>query len=115
MGNLSNQSVLDKHCVPVAKKEEQNMVSIKRVVLDVLKPHEPNVLALSAAIAELGEGYWVRLTVVELDKNTETLQLEVAGKDLDFPLIESTLKEMGASLHSIDEVEAQNVSISESQ
>ncbi|MFT4993121.1 MAG: hypothetical protein ACI965_000139 [Paraglaciecola sp.] len=86
------------------------MVSIKRVVLDVLKPHEPNVLDLSTAIAELGDDYWVRLTVIELDKNTETLQLEVAGKDLDFALIESRLKEMGASLHSIDEVEAQNFS-----
>jgi len=87
------------------------MVSIKRVVLDVLKPHEPNVLELANAIAELGDDYWVRLTVIELDKNTETLQLEVTGNDLDFPLIESRLKEMGASLHSIDEVDAQNVSV----
>jgi hypothetical protein len=89
------------------------MVSIKRVVLDVLKPHEPSILLLSTALAELGDDYWVRLTVIELDKNTETLQIEIAGKDLDFPLIDSVLKEMGASLHSIDEVEAQNVSVSE--
>jgi hypothetical protein len=89
------------------------MVSIKRVILDVLKPHQPNVIELSSAIAELGEDYWVRLTVIELDTKTETLQLEVSGSDLDFALIESTLKEMGASLHSIDEVEAQNANFND--
>ena len=89
------------------------MVSIKRVVLDVLKPHQPNVIELSTAIAELGDDYRVRLTVIELDTKTETLQLEVTGNELDFALIESTLKDMGASLHSIDEVEAQNRNLSE--
>ena len=89
------------------------MVSIKRVALDVLKPHQPNVIELSTAIAELGDDYRVRLTVIELDTKTETLQLEVTGNELDFALIESTLKDMGASLHSIDEVEAQNRNLSE--
>ena len=89
------------------------MVSIKRVVLDVLKPHQPNVIELSTAIVELGDDYRVRLTVIELDTKTETLQLEVTGNELDFALIESTLKDMGASLHSIDEVEAQNRNLSE--
>lgn len=85
------------------------MVSINRVVLDVLKPHEPNALELCSALAAIGDNYWVRLTVVELDNKTETLQLEIVGKDLNFPVIESTLQKMGASLHSIDVVEAQNV------
>jgi hypothetical protein len=89
------------------------MVSIKRVILDVLKPHQPDVIDLSTAIAELGDDYLVRATVIELDTNTETLQLEVSGNDLDFHLIESRLKEMGASLHSVDEVEAQNANQSE--
>lgn len=91
------------------------MVLIKRLVLDVLKPHQPSVVELSTAVAELGEDYWVRLTVVELDTETETLQLEVIGGDLDFPLIESRLRDMGASLHSIDEVEAQNLKLNKAQ
>jgi len=84
------------------------MVSIKRVVLDVLKPHQPNAFELSTALASLGDDYLVRLTVVEVDKSTETLEIEVTGKAIDFAAIESTLNSMGASLHSVDEVEAQN-------
>lgn len=86
------------------------MVSIKKIVLDVLKPHQPNAFELTTAIASLGDDYRVKLTVVEVDKNTETLQIEISGSAIEFSAIESTLSSMGASLHSIDLVEAQNES-----
>ena len=50
----------------------------------------------------------MRLTVVEVDRSTENLKIEVTGKAIDFSAIELTLNSMGASLHSVDEVEAQN-------
>jgi hypothetical protein len=81
------------------------MVSLKRIVLDVLKPHQPNVLELSQVIAAVGQDYCVHLTVIEVDENTETVQIEVTGKAIDFVAIQSTIGEMGGSLHSIDEVE----------
>lgn len=81
------------------------MVSLKRIVLDVLKPHQPNVLELSQAIAAVGQEYCVHLTVLEVDESTETVQIEVTGKAIDFTAIQSTISEMGGSLHSIDEVE----------
>ena len=46
------------------------MVSIRRIVLDVLKPHQPNALDFSRAIAEAGIDYHVRLTVLEVDAST---------------------------------------------
>ena len=84
------------------------MVSIKRIVLDVLKPHQPNALEFSRVIAEVGTDYQVRLTVIEMDDKTETLQLEVAAGDLDFEAIQAAITSMGGSLHSIDEVEVHN-------
>ena len=84
------------------------MVSVKRLVLDVLKPHQPNVLEFSTAIAGVGADYHVHLTVLEVDENTETLQIEVAGTAIDFKAVQSTISEMGGSLHSIDEVEVQS-------
>jgi len=84
------------------------MVSIKRIMLDVLKPHQPNALEFSQAIARAGEDYRVRLTVIEMDENTETLQLEVEGSVIDFDAIETAITSMGGSLHSIDQVEVQN-------
>jgi hypothetical protein len=84
------------------------MVTVKRVMLDVLKPHQPNALEFSQAIARVGKDYRVCLTVLEMDEDTQTLQLEVEGSKIDFDAIEVAISSMGGSLHSIDQVEVQN-------
>ncbi len=84
------------------------MVKIRRVVLDVLKPHQPEALEFCIQIAKLGEGYRVYLTVVEMDEKTQTLRLLVEADDLDFDGVQNVINQMGASLHSIDEVEVVN-------
>lgn len=84
------------------------MVSVKRIDLDVLKPHHPNALEFSRAIAAIGDGYTVRLNVIEVDENTETLQVVVEGESIDFEKIQAVINEMGGSLHSIDSVEVCN-------
>jgi hypothetical protein len=84
------------------------MVVVKRILLDVLKPHEPNSLEFSQAIARAGTDYRVCLTVIEMDEKTETLQLEVEGSSIDFESVESAITNMGGSLHSIDQVEVLN-------
>lgn len=84
------------------------MVSVKKIVLDVLKPHQPNALEFSQAIAKVGIDYHVHLTVLEMDENTETLQIEIEGSAIDFDAIQAAIDDLGGSLHSIDEVEVQN-------
>jgi hypothetical protein len=84
------------------------MVAVKRVVLDVLKPHQPNALEFSRSIAAVGADYRVRLTVIEMDENTETLQMVVEGSAIDFEALQASISAMGGSLHSIDEVEVQS-------
>ena len=81
-----------------------SMISVQRLVLDVLKPHQPNALVFSRAIAALGEDYRVNVRVVEVDEQTETLQMTIEGERLDFERISGAISENGASLHSIDEV-----------
>ncbi len=83
------------------------MVLVKRLVLDVLKPHQPNVLEFSQAIAEAGGDYKVCITVLEVDENTETLQVVIEGDAIDFNAVQSSINSQGGSLHSIDEVEVQ--------
>jgi hypothetical protein len=80
------------------------MSSVKRLVLDVLKPHQPNTLDFARAIASLGEDYLVDIHVLEVDEKTETVQVIIEGSNLDFELISSAIDENGSSLHSIDEV-----------
>jgi hypothetical protein len=84
------------------------MVCVKRIVLDVLKPHSPSALEFSTAIAEVGKDYHVHLTVIEMDENTETLQIIVESESIDLVAIQSAIDGMGGSLHSIDEVEVKN-------
>ncbi|MGB5276793.1 MAG: DUF211 domain-containing protein [Gammaproteobacteria bacterium] len=84
------------------------MVFVKRIVLDVLKPHLPSAIDFSQAIARVGKDYRVRLTVLEMDENTQTLSLEVEAGSVDLAAIESAITSMGGSLHSIDQVEVQN-------
>ena len=84
------------------------MVSVKRIVLDVLKPHQPNALEFCQAIAKAGIDYRVHLIVLEMDENTETIQIELEGNAIDFQAIQSAITDMGGSLHSIDEVEVQS-------
>lgn len=81
------------------------MVLVKRLMLDVLKPHNPNALEFSQAIAQVGPDYHVHLTVIEVDENTETLKLVVEGNAINFEGIQSAIRNLGGSLHSIDEVE----------
>lgn len=84
------------------------MLTVKRLVLDVLKPHQPNALDFCRRIAQLGADYEVCLNVEEVDENTQTLSLEIRGGDIDMEAVETAIADMGASLHSVDQVEVHN-------
>ena len=81
------------------------MTKTRKLVLDVLKPHQPNALDFSSALANLGADYRVKLTVTEVDKNTESTIVTIEGTDIHFDNIKAEIEKMGASVHSIDEVE----------
>ena len=80
------------------------MPAIKRIVLDVLKPHQPNALEFANSLATLGDDYNVKLKVTEVDEKTESTVIILEAVSLDFTLIENAIIEMGGSVHSIDEV-----------
>ena len=81
------------------------MPKTRKLVLDVLKPHQPDALDFSSALADLGADYCVKLTVTEVDENTESTIVTIEGADIHFDIIKEAIEKMGASVHSIDEVE----------
>ena len=85
------------------------MVAVKRLILDILKPHQPNALEFCRSIATVGNDYRVRLVVKEVDEHTETLQVEIDGENLDFEGIQQAINSQGGSLHSIDQVEVKSL------
>jgi len=86
------------------------MVYVKHLVLDILKPHQPNALQFSSKLAATGENYHVVLTVLEVDEHTETIQVEISAEHIDFDAIQQAISTMGGSLHSIDQVEVSSAS-----
>ena len=83
------------------------MAIVKRILLDVLKPHQPGSLEFAETLADLNPGYRVNLKVEEVDENTESIIVVITGDDIRFEEIDQSIKNMGGTIHSVDEVEAE--------
>jgi len=83
------------------------MTCIKRLILDVLKPHHPNALEFAAALAEVGEQMRIKLRVEAVDEKTESATVIIEDENIDFEAISTRIAELGGSIHSIDEVEVE--------
>lgn len=83
------------------------MAIVKRILLDILKPHQPGALEFAETLADLNPGYRVNLKVEEVDENTESIFVVITGDDVRFEEIDQAIKKMGGTIHSVDEVEAE--------
>ncbi len=81
------------------------MIKIKRLILDILKPHKPNALEFASSLAESGDNIKVKLSVTAVDEKTESVEIEIEDENIDFNALSTRITELGASIHSIDEVE----------
>jgi len=79
---------------------------IRRLILDVLKPHKPSVIEVSEALSHLEGVEGVNIIIYEIDQQVENAKIIIAGNPLNFEEIKSKLKELGATIHSVDEVAA---------
>ena len=86
---------------------------IRRIVLDVLKPHKPNVVEVSEALSHLEGVEGVNVIINEIDQQVENAKVIVVGTSISFEEIQKKLEEMGATIHSIDEVAAGKMIVEE--
>lgn len=77
---------------------------IKRLVLDVLKPHRPSIIDMSRKLTALKGVDGVNCTLDEVDQETESVRITIEGSGIDFERVEQTLRENGAVIHSVDSV-----------
>lgn len=82
------------------------MASIKRLVLDVLKPHKPGLIELSENISNIKGVEGVNLSLYEVDQDTENIKVTIEGNGIDYEEVEQMIESTGAVIHSIDEVAA---------
>jgi hypothetical protein len=79
---------------------------LKRLVLDVLKPHKPTVVELSLELSNLEGIEGVNVIMNEIDQQVENVKIIIAGGNISYESIKNKLEEMGATIHSVDEVAA---------
>ena len=79
---------------------------IRRLVLDVLKPHKPSVVELSEVLSHLDGVEGVNIIIYEIDQQVENAKVIIAGNSISFEEIKKKLEEMGSTIHSVDEVAA---------
>jgi hypothetical protein len=77
---------------------------IRRLVLDVLKPHKPGVIDLSLSLSNLEGIEGVNIMIYEIDQHVENAKITILGSKIDFEVVRKKLEEMGATIHSVDEV-----------
>jgi hypothetical protein len=80
------------------------MAPIRRVVVDLLKPHEPRIVEFAREIADSDGVEAVNATLIEIDEKVQNLKLTLEGSDIDFDRLEKEITDLGGSVHSIDEI-----------
>ena len=78
--------------------------SVKRVVLDVLKLRDHPLPEFALRLCSMPNIDGVKVSLVEIDQNTESVKVIMEGADIDLDFVEKIMKEYGAVVHSIDEV-----------
>jgi hypothetical protein len=79
---------------------------IRRLVLDVLKPHSPNLVDMATQLADLEGIDGVDISLKEMDQKVENVKITCEGDNIDLEEVERVIIQNGASIHSMDKVSA---------
>jgi uncharacterized protein len=82
----------------------REMSQIRRLVLDVLKPHEPTNVEVASAIGDLQDVDGVNLSLYEVDQQTENVKITIEGTNVNYNLVLQTIENLGGVVHSVDEI-----------
>jgi hypothetical protein len=73
-------------------------------VIDVLKPHEPEMVEIATAVSESDGVAGVNASLIETDREVQNVKLTVEGEDVDPDDVEAIVDRVGGTVHSYDEV-----------
>ena len=83
-----------------------NLTNIKRVVLDVLKPHAPSIIELAKRLGGLEGISGVNISLEEVDAETDSVKITIEGNNINYKEVKEEIIECGAVIHSVDAVSA---------
>ena len=80
------------------------MSSIKRLVLDLLKPNEIENVEFARTLADLDGVEGANVSLLESDKDVQNLKITIEGGSIENDTVASTIENLGGTIHSVDEV-----------
>lgn len=94
-GQVSNQLITE---------SELQLSRVRRLVLDVLKPHQPTILDLAVKLGDLEGIEGTDVVLNEIDNKVENIKITLEGSHINFDEVAAVVQESGGSIHSIDKV-----------
>ncbi|MFB6146477.1 MAG: DUF211 domain-containing protein [Halobacteriaceae archaeon] len=91
------------------------MTRTRRLVLDVLKPHDPAMVTFANEMAGLDGVSGVNAVLLEVDEEVENVKLTVEGDDVDLDTISGVVGDLGGTIHSVDQAACGDELIEESE
>lgn len=80
-------------------------MNVRCLQLDVDKAiARPDILELAGAIEAVPGVQGVNITVTDIDLETVGTEVTVEGDNIDVPALVSAIEEVGAAVHSFDEI-----------
>ena len=79
-------------------------IVVTKVMLDVLKPREVDLIELASALCSLDGVKYVEVVVTEVDAKTETVKITINGDNLDIDDINEEMTTYSTVVRSIDAV-----------
>ena len=86
--------------------EPSKNVRIRRLVLDVLKPHKPSIIEVAERLGNLDGISGVNISLEEVDAETDSIKITIEGININYDTVKKVISECGAVIHSIDGVSA---------
>lgn len=80
------------------------MTKIKKIVLDVLKPHEPSIILLAEKLNDVKGVNFVDIIIASVDRKVETAKISIEGTNLNYDKLLKVIQDNGATVKSIDQV-----------
>jgi hypothetical protein len=84
----------------------KNLTNIKRIILDVLKPHAPTIIDVAERLGKLEGISGVNISLEEVDTETDSIKITIEGNNINYETVKKEISECGAVIHSIDGVSA---------
>lgn len=79
-------------------------MTVRRLVLDVLIPHDPSLLSFSQQISDATSVDAVTASLIERDTEVHNVKLTLEGTDLNYDTIDAAISDLGGTIHSVDQV-----------